>query len=96
MILQKSGQRIVYNLRMEVFEHIERMSQNQFNEMPVGSLVTRVANYTASMSDLFTDVLVNLLRNFLTVIIVFVIILFGLFFIVFKLVNHIVTDNIDT
>ena len=76
MILQKSGQRIVYKLRMEVFEHIERMSQNQFNEMPVGSLVTRVANYTASMSDLFTDVLVNLLRNFLTVIIVFIIMLF--------------------
>ena len=76
MILQKSGQRIVYKLRMEIFEHIERMSQNQFNEMPVGSLVTRVANYTASMSDLFTDVLVNLLRNFLTVIIVFIIMLF--------------------
>ena len=75
IILQKAGQRIVYNLRMEVFTHIENMSQNQFNEMPVGSLVTRVANYTASMSDLFTDVLVNLLRNLLTVISVFVIML---------------------
>ena len=75
IILQKSGQRIVYRLRMEVFTHIENMSQNQFNEMPVGSLVTRVANYTASMSDLFTDVLVNLLRNLLTVIIVFIIML---------------------
>ena len=55
IVLQKSGQKIVYNLRMEVFTHIENMSQNQFNDMPVGSLVTRVANYTASMSDLFTD-----------------------------------------
>ena len=54
MILQKAGQRIVYKLRMEVFTHIENMSQNQFNMMPVGSLVTRVANYTTSMSDLFT------------------------------------------
>ena len=36
MILQKAGQRIVYKLRMEVFEHIENMSQNQFNMMPVG------------------------------------------------------------
>ena len=61
MILQKTGQRIVYKLRMEVFEHIENMSQNQFNIMPVGSLVTRVANYTTSMSDLFTNVLVSLL-----------------------------------
>lgn len=68
MILQKTGQRIVYKLRMEVFEHIENMSQNQFNIMPVGSLVTRVANYTTSMSDLFTNVLVSLLRNTLTII----------------------------
>ena len=37
MTLQKTGQRIVYKLRMEVFEHIENMSQNQFNLMPVGS-----------------------------------------------------------
>ena len=68
MILQKTGQRIVYKLRMEVFEHIENMSQNQFNMMPVGSLVTRVANYTTSMSDLFTNVVVSLLRNILTII----------------------------
>ncbi len=73
MILQKAGQRIVYKLRMEVFTHIENMSQNQFNMMPVGSLVTRVANYTTSMSDLFTNVLVMLLRNILTIIGVYII-----------------------
>ena len=76
MILQKTGQRIVYKLRMEVFEHIENMSQNQFNIMPVGSLVTRVANYTTSMSDLFTNVVVSLLRNALTIIGVYTIMFF--------------------
>jgi len=73
MILQYAGQRIIYRLRMEVFTHIENMSQNQINTMPVGSLVTRVASYTSSMSDLFTNVIVNVLRNALTVIGVFVI-----------------------
>ena len=81
MTLQKTGQRIVYKLRMEVFEHIENMSQNQFNLMPVGSLVTRVANYTTSMSDLFTNVLVSLLRNVLTIIAVYI----ALFFLSWKL-----------
>ena len=76
MILQKTGQRIVYKLRMEVFEHIENMSQNQFNIMPVGSLVTRVANYTTSMSDLFTNVVVSLLRNALTIVGVYAIMFF--------------------
>ena len=68
MILQKAGQRIIVRLRMEVFEHIQNMSINQFNIMPVGSLVTRVVNYTNSLSDLFTNTLVNLLRNILTII----------------------------
>ncbi len=76
MILQRIGQRIIYKLRVEVFTHIENMSLNQFNEMPVGSLVTRVANYTASMSDLFTNILVNLLRNILTVVGVYAIMLY--------------------
>ena len=76
MILQKAGQRIVYSLRMEVFEHIENMSQNQFNEMPVGSLVTRVVSYTSSLSELFTSILVNLIKNIVTIIGVYAIMLF--------------------
>lgn len=68
MTLQKAGQRIIYKLRMDVFTHIEEMSLNQFNEMSVGGLVTRVTNYTQSMSDLFTDVFVNIIKNILTVV----------------------------
>ena len=83
MVLQKAGQRIVYALRMEVFEHIERMSQNQFNEMPVGSLVTRVANYTASMSDLFTDVVF--------IIMLFLSIKLSLFLLAFTLVAGVIS-----
>lgn len=73
MILQRCGQRIIYRLRNEIFEHIENMSLNQFVEMPVGSLVTRVTSYTASMSDLFTNVFVSILRNVTTIIGVYVI-----------------------
>ena len=76
MILQKAGQRIIYNLRLEVFEHIENMSVNQLNEMPVGSLVTRVASYTESMSELFTMVIVNVIKNILTVVSVYALMLY--------------------
>ena len=68
IILQRSGQRIIYRLRNEIFEHIENMSLNQFTEMPVGSLVTRVTSYTASMSDLFTGVFVRILRDLTTLV----------------------------
>ena len=65
MLLQRAGQRIIYNLRIDVFTHIENMSQHQFDEMPVGSLVTRVASYTQSMSDFFTNVIVRVIKNVL-------------------------------
>lgn len=68
MLLQRAGQKIIYNLRMDVFAHIEEMSVSQLNAMPVGSLVTRVAFYTANMSDLFTSTLVSILRNVLTIV----------------------------
>lgn len=72
MVLTKAGQRIVYRLRMEIFAHIESMSQNQFNDMAVGSLVTRVCNYTSQLSLFFTNVLVRVLKNIFTVVIIFV------------------------
>lgn len=76
MLLQHAGQRVILRLRTEVFEHIGNMSQNQFDEMPVGALVTRVVSYTASMSDLFTTVLVKVLRNLLTIVGVYGVMLF--------------------
>ncbi|MCR4561771.1 MAG: ABC transporter ATP-binding protein/permease [Bacilli bacterium] len=68
MILQRSGQKIIYRLRNDVFNHVEQMSVNQLNLMPVGSLVTRVAWYTSTMSDLFTNTLISILRNILTIV----------------------------
>ena len=68
IILQKIGNSVVYQIRTEVFEHIEKMSLDQFEVMPVGSLTTRVCNYTSQLSDLFTNQLCNLLRNGLLII----------------------------
>jgi ATP-binding cassette subfamily B protein len=68
MSLQKIGQKIIYNLRLIVFEHIDNMSIAQINEIPVGSLVTRVASDTNQLSDLFTNTIVNLIKNFLMLI----------------------------
>ena len=76
LVLQRCGQRIIYRLRNELFEHIENMSLNQFNEMPVGSLVTRVTSYTANMSDLFTGVIVRILRDLVSIVGVYVVMIY--------------------
>lgn len=68
MLLQKAGQSIVANIRMETFRHIQSLSLGQLDNMPVGSLVTRVASYTASLSDLFTEVIVKVIKNALTIV----------------------------
>ena len=63
IILQRVGQQILSALRMEVFSHIESLSHQQLNDIPVGKLVTRVTNDTNSISMMFTNVLVQLIKN---------------------------------
>lgn len=62
--LQKIGQRIVSDIRSDLYEHIEGLSHNQLNKIPVGTLVTRVTNDTDAISTTFTNILVNLIKNF--------------------------------
>lgn len=68
LILQNAGQCIVYNVRTDVFRHIEYSSIEQINQIPIGKLVTRVTNDTNSLNELFTDVIVNLIRSVVTLI----------------------------
>jgi len=63
ILLQKTGQKILSSLRQDLFTHIESLSHGQLNNIPVGKLVTRVANDTNAISMMFTNVLVNMLRN---------------------------------
>lgn len=63
IVLQKTGQRIVSVLREDLFVHIERLSHEQLNAIPVGKLVTRVTNDTNAISMMFTNLLVNLVKN---------------------------------
>ena len=63
LVLQKTGQRIVSNIREDLFKHIESLSHDQLNKIPVGTLVTRVTNDTDAISITFTNILVNLIKN---------------------------------
>ncbi len=63
LILQRTGQRIVSNIREDLFAHIESLSHDQLNKIPVGTLVTRVTNDTNAISITFTNIMVNLIKN---------------------------------
>ena len=68
IILQKIGQKILSNLRMDIFTHIEKLSHEQLNNIPVGKLVTRVTNDTNSISMMFTNVLVTMVKNAMVIV----------------------------
>jgi len=63
IILQKTGQKIISQIREEVFLHTENLSHSQLNNIPVGKLVTRVTNDVGAISQMFTDILVQLVKN---------------------------------
>lgn len=68
IILQKVGQKILSDLRMDIFTHIENLSHEQLNNIPVGKLVTRVTNDTNSISMMFTNVLVTMAKNSMVIV----------------------------
>ncbi|OPX28664.1 MAG: hypothetical protein B1H09_07495 [Gemmatimonadaceae bacterium 4484_173] len=67
MTLVVAGQRSMYDVRTELFNHIQTLSLNFFSKNPVGRLVTRVSNDVEALNEMFSAVLVNLVKDFLLV-----------------------------
>ena len=72
LLLHYTGQKIIFRIREEVFMHIQTFSHHQFNDIPVGTLVTRVTSDTNVLFELYTNVIVNVLKYSSTIIGVFV------------------------
>ena len=74
-VLSYTGQSIIYNLRQQLFSHLQKMPLSYFDKNPIGRLVTRVTNDTETLNDMYTNVLVTLIKDFVlltgTVIIMF-------------------------
>ncbi|MCC8064064.1 MAG: ABC transporter ATP-binding protein, partial [Clostridiales bacterium] len=68
IVLQKTGQRIISHVREDLFVHIESLSHEQLNEIPVGKLVTRITNDTNAISMMFTNLLANLVKNLFVIV----------------------------
>ncbi len=62
-ILALTGQSIIYNVRQQVFEHVQSLSLKFFDITPVGRIVTRVTNDVEALNEMFTQVLINLIKN---------------------------------
>ncbi|SCY04382.1 ABC transporter ATP-binding protein [Alkaliphilus peptidifermentans] len=62
-VLNHTSNKIVYNIRQQLFSHLQGMSLSFFDKNPVGRLVTRVTNDTETLYEMYTGVLVNLFKD---------------------------------
>lgn len=62
-ILQKTGQKIIYHMREEVYEHILSLHMQFFDTTPVGKIVTRVTSDTEAINEMYSTILIKLFKN---------------------------------
>ncbi len=68
VLIQKTGQKIIYQMRNEIFTHIETLSMRFFDVTPVGKLVTRITNDVENMNELYSYTLVTLFKNVMKIV----------------------------
>ena len=62
-LLQYTGQRVMFDMRRALFQHVLRLPARFFDRAPVGRLVTRVTNDVEAINEMFTSMLVSLFRD---------------------------------
>lgn len=62
-LLAGLGQRVIHDIRMELFTHVHRLSLSYFHRHPVGRLVTRTTNDVGAMEEMFSTALVTILKD---------------------------------
>ncbi|TAM84576.1 MAG: ABC transporter ATP-binding protein [Acidobacteria bacterium] len=64
--MQLVGQKVMYDLRKQLFEHLQRLQMGFFDRNPVGRLVTRVTTDIDVLNDLFASGVVAVFGDFFT------------------------------
>ena len=64
--LQMMGQRIMYDLRMEIYRHLQRLDVRFYDRNPVGRLMTRVTTDVDALNDLFASGVIAIGRDVVT------------------------------
>jgi ATP-binding cassette subfamily B multidrug efflux pump len=68
LLLEVVGQRVVYDIRVQLFRHIERLPFSYFDKTASGRLTTRVTNDIAALADMYVNALVLLAKDSLLLI----------------------------
>ena len=62
--MQRVGQQTMYDMRTEIFGHLQRLPMTYFDRNPVGRLMTRVTTDVDALNDLFAAGVVTMINDF--------------------------------
>lgn len=65
---QLMGQNIIYDLRVKLFSHVQKLSLKYFDKTPIGRIVTRVTNDVESLEELFSSGIVMIFSDIFIII----------------------------
>ena len=66
LTLQRTGQRIMFDMRMQIFSHLQNLSPSFYDRNPVGRLITRVVTDVDVLNELFSSGLVSVFGDVFT------------------------------
>jgi ATP-binding cassette subfamily B protein len=67
-LTQWIGQKTIFDLRMEVFEHLQNLGLKFYDKNPIGRLITRVTNDIEVLNDMFSSGIVMVFSDVFTII----------------------------
>ncbi len=67
LLLSIIGQHIMFDMRSQMFDHLQRLSLSYFDHNPVGRLMTRLTNDIDALNEMFTSGAISILGDVLTI-----------------------------
>ena len=60
-IMTKVGQDIIFDIRSDLFAHLQKLSFEYYDNRPHGKILVRIINYVNSVSDVLSNGIINLI-----------------------------------
>src|SRR6185295_13370557 len=67
-MMSRVGQNVLYDVRMAMFEHLQKLSLSFYNRYSVGRVITRVINDVGTLREFITWAVLAIVRNLLGII----------------------------
>ncbi len=72
ILTSKSGHRIIHEIRVDIFKHIQKLSFNYFDSRPRGKILIRVVNYVNNVADFLSNGLINIVVQALSIVFILI------------------------